>query len=137
MSVDKSPPRRTTDDDGDDHRAERRQISGDEVQVGVGKYTLTLRGGMVISVVLGLAILIGIGYQIRDQERFQAEVLSKIDAGTRATIRATHEGFGLQTCVLALTPAERVRWRESREPRQWLLSMCPSLLLQAPETPAP
>lgn len=136
-ALDDAPPRRATDADDDDHRAKRRQISGDEVQVGVGKYSLTLRGGMVISVVMGLAILIGQGYIIRNQDRFESGILARLEAGQRAAIKATHEGFGLQTCVMALTPDERVRWRESRDPRVWLLSMCPSLLLQAPEVPGP
>jgi hypothetical protein len=132
-ATDHAPPRRATDADNEDYRAERRQISGDEVQVGIGKYSLTLRGSMAISVVLGLAVLAAIGYTIREQDRFEATILAQLEANQRRFVKATHEGFVRQTCVLAMTAEERTEWRKAKSPREWLVGMCPDLLLQAPE----
>ena len=135
MTPEATPPRRESDPEDADYRPQRQRITGDEVQLGVGRYSLTLRGSMVISVVMGLALLIAVGYLIRENDRDTAATRAQIEATRRATIKAIHEGMGLQTCVLALNAEERKWWRESktpREAREWLVATCPNLL-QAPE----
>ena len=135
MTPEHTPPRRESDPEDIDFRSIRQRITGDEVRLGVGKYSLTLRGGMVISVVMGLALLVAVGYLIRENDRDTAVTRAQIETTRRATIKAIHEAMGLQTCVLALNAEERKWWRESRSPREareWLVATCPSLL-QAPE----
>lgn len=115
----------------------RRQINGDEVRIGYGNKSLSLRGGMTIGVVMGLLLLIAVGYLLREQDRMRMELPGQMDKQHREIARAIDGGFRLQTCVLALTVEERIAWRLSPAPRQWLVGMCPGLLLPASEPLAP
>jgi hypothetical protein len=128
-----TPPHRAGDGESDDYRDLRRPIDGNEVSIGYGNKRLTLRGGMTIGVVGLFVVLLGIGYIIREQDRLRMELPGNSAEQHRAMARAFDQAFRLQTCVLALTPDERVVWRSSREPRGWLFGMCPGLLLQSGE----
>lgn len=135
--ADVSPPRRASDPDSEDYRGLRRSISGDEVRVGAGRYSLRLRGSMVISVVLGLVNLSAVGYVIREQDRLRMELPGNMAEQHRILGKTLDTTMRFQTCVLALTPEELVAWRSSKWPQAWLVAMCPGLLLQSTEPIAP
>lgn len=116
--ADVTPPRRDGDDAGVDYRALRRPISGNEVQLGVGKYSLTLRGSMVISVVAALAILAALWF-------IEKEMVGLHQTHALAMDRAMR----LQACVLSLSREETTEWRASRDTTAALLAFCPSLML--------
>ena len=99
--------------------------SGDEVQVGVGKYALTARGTVVINVIFSFAILGGVGWvAVKQQENFDT-LTRTISAEHRANERLAR----LQTCVLSMTTQERIEWRTSRDAANALMMFCPGLLL--------
>ena len=134
---DVSTPHRAGDDDDTDYRGQRRPIDGSEVRIGYGNKSVSLRGGMTIGVVLGIVILIGLGYVIREVDRMRMEIPGNMAEQHRILARTLDTATRYQTCVLALTADERVAWRSSREPRAWLVAMCPGLLLQATEPVTP
>lgn len=118
--ADVTPPRRDGDDAGVDYRALRRPISGNEVQLGVGRYSLTLRGGMVINVVGMIAILAALWF------------IEKEMTGQHRENAITHDrAMRLQSCILSLSREETTEWRKSRDTTAALMAFCPSLILSS------
>lgn len=120
-----TPSRRESDPDAMDFRSLRRPITGDEVQVGVGKYSLSLRGGMVISMIGLLAILGGLYIVLTAQQQGFADIRRDHDTSSRSLEKTLR----LQTCVLSLLPDEKLQWRTSRDTSAALIAYCPSLML--------
>ena len=127
------PPRREHDAEEDDFTDRRRPITGDEqeLSIGAGKYRLTARGGIVIIVIGTIAMLAMLAYGIREQDR--AVVTMTMDH--RRMMAQFDRTMRLQTCVLSMTPDERLQWRQSRDAQNALVFFCPGLLMSGVETP--
>ena len=121
-------PRREADHEEDDWTSTRRPIQGDEVRVGVGKYNVTLRGGIVIIVVLGLAVLALVAV-VAQRQRDSEAIMAAEHRQMTATV---NQALRLQTCVLSMTPDELLQWRGSRDAQNALIMFCPGLLVSAP-----
>lgn len=142
--------RRADDGEDDDHTDQRRPITGDEVRVGVGNKALTLRGSMVICVVIGIALLGLVAYGIREQDRAQQAITLMMANGAREHERSQQalslmmanehrrmtdtidRTLRVQTCVLSMTPQERLQWRGSRDAPNALIMFCPGMLAGFP-----
>lgn len=120
-------PRREEDESESDWTPSRRQVQGDEVQIGVGKYNVTLRGGIVIMVIIGIAILGLNALAIQKQQEAQL----RMELEHRNLGEMLNKTVRLQTCVLSMTPDERLQWRASRDAQNALIMFCPGLLLGA------
>lgn len=135
MTTEATPPRRGTDPDDSDYRDRRQPITGEEIRVGVGKYSIGLRGANIGSLVIGLIALIILGWHANDQTRATTELTNSIASEHAKMISSIERTMRLQTCVLSLTAQERIQWRESRDAQHALMAYCPSLLLSGPQTP--
>ncbi len=91
---------------------------------------------MVIGVVAMIAAMALIASHILESERARTEInahvtteMDRLRAEIGVANKDAAKNLRLQTCVLLLTPQERLEWRTSREPQSALLSLCPGLLL--------
>lgn len=124
---------RISDPDETDFGPQRRPISGEEqeLSVGAGKYRLTLKGSQIIAACMSLAVLLAIGWHLREQEIATQRILAHISSEMAAATRELSRTSRLQTCVLSMTTEERIQWRQSRgDSQQALFVFCPGLLIQ-------
>ena len=124
--TDVSTPRRATDPPDVDYSQRRRQITGDEVRLGWGQHSLTLRGTQVIQVV-GIIALLGAAWLIsRESTRAFEEIKTLITVSHREA----ETSLRLMACVLTMSDTEKTKWRETRGDGQIALAQfCPGLLL--------
>lgn len=116
---------REGDPDADDWTYRRRPVQGDEVNVGIGKYHVTLRGGIVIIVVVGIAMLALVAYHIREQDRAYHDM--KIEH--RQLAETIAKAIRIQACVSSMTMEEKVAWRKGAiSPEATFLAFCPGLV---------
>lgn len=128
--MDQVPPRRQDDPDDTDYRRSRVPISGEEVQVGVGKYRLTLRGQMIIGTFLGVVVLLSVAWHVQDNQRALGEIKAHITIETARASTEVKQTMRQTTCVLSMTAEERIEWRRSPAPDRALMAYCPGLLNQ-------
>lgn len=119
--------RRESDEEEGDWRPARAPITGDEeeLSLGAGKYRLTAKGGRVILIIGVISVLGLVAYGIRENDKIAASVSSEHKAITERIDRTLR----MQTCVLSMTPEERIQWRNMRDAPLALASFCPGLLV--------
>ena len=126
------PKRRETDDEDRDYTEYRRRITGTEpeLRVGVGKWSVTLKGGGQILIILQLAAIGLQGWHINDMVKTTTELRTALIAAVDKSRTATEKSLRVSLCISRLSAAQIEDWRKRsvQDPQTGLVAYCPELM---------